>query len=461
MPDFYYTVDDFADYDSTKKLIDKYGANTNDSNGFTPLCFAVLNNVDPLILVLLCTAEDSYSQYDTSSEPSDWKKYTGFGADLNAPCDKGKSPIEYAVMSSNIDAVNILSGKKIVDVVNVKLVGKAKIPVDIIKYDNGMPVRDSDGNLEYEHVNIGINPSDSLYLDKAMMKKMIFDASSLTKPDLLNALIEINNSRVELGILLYDTEIDNTCHATSKYFNDYNYTPLMMATSAQSYGSIDSILSNINQESEKCLAIHEIHDKIMDQDGTDQSAFDIADSICDTGAMNKFNANCSFCISGKSCIDAIAYVDSFITETKNGNTVSYSAESVDNLIIEPVNYCYLNLLHIRNKLVEEIDGETVANASANKLKIINAVSTEVLDYTLLMGWPWWEDVPDPDEEIGTIAFVTDTFAVDPDPSTIETRINNKIVQLNVRQEWEKTYDRSNGYTRQQVPQPPFSLIYKD
>ena len=439
----YIEVSDFDSYESLETLISNLGdVDENDSSGLTPLCFAILNQVDPLYIVLLCTSKNENPVYDSNKV---WPKYTGFGANIDLACDKGKTPLETAIMAGNIDAIKILFGDKCVEVTSYTKTDYGAI-VEEIQYENGWkPIFDEKGNYINVTVKIGIDFESQLQATRYM----VFDASSNPNTEILKSLIDNYSDS------LYSPGYKDG-HATGTYFNNYNYTPLMMATAAQNYDAVETILDHISKDDESnnntTQAIHEKHDKIMDMDNSDQSAYDIAVSLKDNGLLRIFSAY-------------DRYVSTFITTEVISGVTTYTAKLVtgdggdDPNLITDKNYDMLNILYSQEKLVLEIDGITVTNAEYNKNAISNAVYNNELDKNKLDGWPWWNI--DPDEEIGTIAFVTDTFVVDPDPGTIDTRINGKIVQLNVKQEWEKTYDRSNGYTIQQVPQPPFSLIYTE
>lgn len=438
----YIEVSDFDSYESLEALISNLGCvDENDSSGLTPLCFAILNQVDPLYIVLLCTSKNANPISDNNSKA--WPKYTGFGANIELACNKGKSPLETAIMAGNVDAIKILFGNKCVEVTSYTKTNYGAI-VEEIQYESGWkPIFDEKGNYINVTVKIGIDFKSPL----EATPKMVFDASSNPNTEILKVLLLKYNES------LYSPNYEDG-HAIGKFFNDYNYTPLMMATAAQNYDAVETMLSHIRDDepnNNTTQAIYEKHDKIMDMDGSDQSAYDIADSLHDKGLLRIFASYST-------------YVTNFITKEVIAGVTTYTAKLVtgdgdDPDLITDEDYSMLNILYSQEKLVLEIDGITVTNAEYNKDVISNAVYNNVLDRSKLDGWPWWN--MDPDEEIGTIAFVTDTFAVDPDPNTIDTRINGKIVQLNVRQEWEKTYDRSKGYTRQQVPQPPFSLIYTE
>lgn len=438
----YIEVSDFDSYESLETLISNLdGVDKNDDSGLTPLCFAILNQVDPLYIVLLCTSKNKNPISDNNSKS--WPKYTGFGANIELACNKGKAPLEMAIMAGNVDAIKILFGNKCVEVTSYTKTNYGAI-IEEIQYENRWkPIFDEKGNYINVTVKIGIDFLSPLEATKFM----VFDASSNPNTEILKILIDNYSGP------LYSPNYEDG-HAIGKFFNDYNYTPLMMATAAQNYDAVETILSHIRDDepnNNTTQAIYEKHDKIMDMDGSDQSAYNIADSLHDNGLLRIFALYST-------------YVTNFITKEVIAGVTTYTAKLVtgssdDPDLITDEDYDMLNILYNQEKLVLEIDGITVTNAEHNKDAISNAVYNNVLDRSKLDGWPWWN--MDPDEEIGTIAFVTDTFAVDPDPSTIDTRINGKIVQLNVRQEWEKTYDRSKGYTRQQVPQPPFSLIYTE
>lgn len=111
--------------------------NKNDSEGFTPLCFAVTNSVRPDIIVYLVNYKH---------------------ATVGKVCNKGKTPLQMACIAGNSDAVRVLLGdstNKIDDIThepidtNIKVDGEYKTDAA----GNILPVRDENGDIVYRKIN--------------------------------------------------------------------------------------------------------------------------------------------------------------------------------------------------------------------------------------------------------------------------------------------------------------------
>ena len=460
----YIETGDFDSYTSLESLIKSLGGvNSKDANGMSPLCFAILNQVDPIYIVLLCTDKNLHPVSDSNDL---WLKHTGFGADISIMC-KGKSPLQYAIMSCNTTYIRILFGERCVTVDKVNTEGFL-----LIKYKNNMPVFsvDSNGNesFEFETIDVGINRVDNSNCPK-VDDKIIFETASIPNADVLKLILDKYTTKDGERLYAYDRtyeiisgEKDNPSiiMATGKKFNEYNYTPLMMATSAQNYDSIIAILDNVKKDIKEgdifppaYIAINEKHDKIMDDKSTAQSALDIAQSNNDKDCIEIFKSYYNK--------EIYEYASTFITY--NADKEEYTAKDISTI---PKNKLeeYLNILNSLNLLVLKIDGKEVINAIKNKDYICIGVDNNKIDANKLYGWPddWWDGnikQSDIDRELGTIAFMTDTFSVDTDPDTLQVVIDGTLKTLSVKEEWEDTYRVDKGYNRCSVPFPPFSLIY--
>lgn len=460
----YIETSDFDSYTSLESLINSLGGvDSKDASGMSPLCFAILNQVDPIYIVLLCTDKNLYPVSDSNDL---WLKHKGFGAGISVTC-KGKSPLQYAIMSCSTESIKILFGERCVTVDKVNSDGFL-----VVKYKNNMPMfsTDSDGNesLVFETMDVGINRADNSKQPK-VDDAVIFETASNPNADVLKLILDKYTTKDNKPAYAYDrtynitiSEIGKpfTIMATGKKFNEYNYTPLMMSTSAQNYDSIIAILDNVKKDVKKgdiflpaYIAINEKHDKIMDDESTAQSALDIAQSNNDEDCIKIFESYYNK--------EIYEYASTFITY--NADKEEYTAEDILNIPKKKLEE-YLNVLNSLNLLVLEIDGKAVSNAIKNKDYIRIGVENNEIDADKLEGWPkdWWDGNIKPsdiDRELGTIAFMTDTFSVDTDPDTLQVVINGSLKTLSVRGEWEDTNRVDKGYNRCSVPFPPFSLIY--
>lgn len=467
----YIETSDFDSYTSLESLISSLGGvNNKDASGMSPLCFAILNQVDPIYIVLLCTDKNLHPVSDNNEL---WLKHTGFGADISVTC-KGKSPLQYAIMSCNTVSIEILFGERCVTVDKVNSEGFL-----VIKYKDNMPVFvvDSDGNesFEFETIDIGMNRANNSKRPE-VTDKIVFETASSPNADVLKLILDKYTTEDGEPAYAYDSEYDIISGekdnpfiimATGKKFNEYNYTPLMMATSAQNYDSIIAILDNVKKDVKKdvkkgdifspaYIAINEKHSKIMDDDSTAQSAFDIANSNNDTDCIEIFESYYNN--------EMYEYISTFITYNEDKDTYTAKLIEKDSTIPKDRLEEYLNVLNRLNLLELKIDGKDVINAIDNKDYICLGVENNIIDSNKLEGWPedWWGgdiSTSDIDKELGTIAFMTDTFSVDTDPGTLQVVIDGSLQTLSVTDAWADTNRTDKGYNRCSVPFPPFPLIY--
>lgn len=461
----YIETSDFDSYTSLESLINSLGGvDSKDASGMSPLCFAILNQVDPIYIVLLCTDKNLYPVSDSNDL---WLKHTGFGAGISVTC-KGKSPLQYAIMSCSTESIKILFGERCVTVDKVNSDGFL-----VVKYKDNMPMfsTDSNGNesLVFETMDVGINRADNSKQPK-VDDAVIFETASNPNADVLKLILDKYTTEDNKPAYAYDRSYSITISeegkpfiimATGKKFNEYNYTPLMMATSAQNYDSIIAILDNVKKDVKKgdifppaYIAINEKHDKIMDDESTAQSVLDIAQSNNDEDCIKIFESYYNK--------EIYEYASTFITY--NADKEEYTAKLISKTVPSGKIEEYLNILNSLNLLVLEIDGKEVNNAIDNKDYICVGVKNNEIDANKLEGWPenWWDGNIEPsdiDKELGTIAFMTDTFSVDTDPGTLQVVIDGSLKTLSVKGEWEDTNRVDKGYNRCSVPFPPFSLIY--
>jgi len=298
-----YTAKDFESFDSVDLLCDKIeDINKNDDNGYTPLCAAILSNADPLIILYLTRAVLNNSliidssidtnnclpeRYDHFYNSNDEEiKVSSKDASITEVCDKGKSPLQIAIMSGNIPAINILLQNKNYPIyINAERKreydNKEYFYIYYKKYDsNGIPEFEPDEPdtpkylkipLMIEYVNGRPKPT--------VLSSDILSASSNTKSDILIAL-----SSTYTGIWHYvgKTKYDNECNI----FDLYGNTPLIFATKYQCYDSIRFILDRIVESGDDPInAIVYTNKKLGD---TEESALSIALSNNDKGALRIF-----------------------------------------------------------------------------------------------------------------------------------------------------------------------------
>lgn len=299
-----YTAKDFESFDSVDLLCDKIeDINKNDDNGYTPLCAAILSNADPLIILYLtravlnnsliidssidinnCLPERYDHFYNSHGEEI---KINSKDASITEVCDKGKSPLQIAIMSGNISAINILLQNKSYPIYITaerkrEYNDKEYFYIYYKKYDsNGIPEFEPDEPdtpkylkipLMIEYVNGRPKPT--------VFSSDILSASSSTKSDTLVAL-----SSAYTGIWHYvgKTKYDSECNT----FDLYGNTPLIFATKYQCYDSIRFILDRVVESGDDPInAIVYTNKKLGD---IEESALSIALSNNDKGALRIFS----------------------------------------------------------------------------------------------------------------------------------------------------------------------------
>lgn len=222
-----YTRGDFESIESVDAL-DELMLKSNfdyfDSNGLSPLCFAVKNNVDSVLIVYLAGGDFSDSHWD--------KK--GKGATVDKPCKNGKTPLKMAIESGNASAVNILLGGTVkVPYMEEKHYGTTATWVKKPLVKDDVIQLDKNGNFLYEDTDIKI-PAQNLAKANA---KDIFAAASLPSADMLKAIGENYSG---MWALPYSKYNGSKCQV----FDLYGSTPLIAATKMQCYDSIRYILEN-------------------------------------------------------------------------------------------------------------------------------------------------------------------------------------------------------------------------
>lgn len=206
----------------------------------------------------------------------DTSAYKGKAANINKVCDKGKSPIQMAIMSQNAAIVKTLLGTSSYTVPAVYK--KARSPANTNDYyyykpeitNNNYPifiskdtVKFTDGSLSLKNTGISISKND------------ILNAASSKSNDLLKALGDSN-------------AYSGQWYGVNNRFNEYGYTPLMESTKASCYASIRYILSKIEDSENRVIAIEEKSFKLLNDSSTQVSALSIAVNNKDFGAQKIF-----------------------------------------------------------------------------------------------------------------------------------------------------------------------------
>ena len=260
-----FSAEDFASYESIDDLFvknecDNYyirNINQNDADGYTPLCAAILNNADPLMLMYLMDvkAVDEPDDYKGNCLPKQLRKGNTKRAKTTKVCDKGMSPIQIAIMAGNVNAIKSLLGdyKATVIAQEEKKLRSYSYFRDIIKYENYLPVYTTDeyGNVtdKYEYVKIEVttkhdNASDyeQTVIKPTITGRDILNAASMPKADILNAIADTYDSYIPLSARYnywgYSEDIlkDDLGNANS---------PMLLATKAQCYDSVKRIIKGL------------------------------------------------------------------------------------------------------------------------------------------------------------------------------------------------------------------------
>ena len=260
-----FSAEDFASYESIDDLFVKNEAdnyyirniNQNDADGYTPLCAAILNNADPLMLMYLMDvkAVDEPDDYKGNCLPKQLREGNTKRAKTTKVCDKGMSPIQIAIMACNANAIKVLLGdyKATVVAQEEKKLGSYSYFRDIIKYENYLPVYVTDeyGNVtdKYEYVKIEVttkhdkaSDSEQTVIKPTITGRDILNAASMPKADILNAIADTYDSYIHINERYnywgYSEDIlkDDLGHANS---------PMLLAAKAQCYDSVKRIIKGL------------------------------------------------------------------------------------------------------------------------------------------------------------------------------------------------------------------------
>ena len=260
------TADDFKDTASIDALIDQegdklQGVNKNDSNGYTPLCFASLNSIEPKFLLYLVKN----------------------GANTNTVCAKGKTPIQLACMAMNASAVEFLIGLPIeYDYINEY--GNLEQLYDSSAH---LPLfKDADGKNTIKPTDADGNPNEPIY-KKAVSH--IYDedvggeAASVTDKDILEASKLAKEDILKVLLKKYCGD-DTKAFAGIKDKSGNN--PLHLAVLASCYGSVDLFLGN--SEASIPAYANDAAAMINSKNSDDITPFLIALEAGDAGLLEKF-----------------------------------------------------------------------------------------------------------------------------------------------------------------------------
>ena len=260
-----FSAEDFASYESIDDLFvknegDNYyirNINQNDADGYTPLCAAILNNADPLMIMYLMDvkAVDEPDGYNGNCLPKQLREGNTKRAKTTKVCDKGMSPIQIAIMAGNVNAIKALLGdyKATVIAQEEKKLRSYSYFRDIIKYENYLPVYTTDeyGNItdKYEYVKIEVTTKhdkasdhEQTVIKPTITGRDILNAASMPKADILNAIADTYDSYIPLSARYnywgYSEDIlkDDLGNANS---------PMLLATKAQCYDSVKRIIKGL------------------------------------------------------------------------------------------------------------------------------------------------------------------------------------------------------------------------
>ena len=235
--------------------------NKSDTNGYTPLCYAVLNNIDPKYILALLKED----------------------VDLSLKCARGKSPIQYACMSMNIDAIKILLGDN-----NYSIKEQTEYDednIDVISFNIANNINNISVSTTHSFYFLSVEDKNKVYSEEnyygdtysyipaIVSNNDLLDASILPKYEILYALkSSINKDNINI-------------------VDDYGNSLLMLTCTSQCYKSIDTILNLNIKDNNNNIVVPDI--TILNKNG--YWAFSIAENLDDTGIQNKLldhiNAN--------------------------------------------------------------------------------------------------------------------------------------------------------------------------
>lgn len=223
-------------------LLDYKGKDANDKNGYNALCYACGHGVAPEVIAFLVTKDFKLDK-----------------------CSRGKSPAQLACEALATDALKAICGDEI-EFLHKKDSKEAKGFIadrsrkDSISVNSGMYKLTSDDLL----TAAGIAPADKIveYIVENKNRQL---ASEILAPD-----SSVTKSGSIYKYIFNYIEFFNTASSDG-------YTPLMLAVNAQSYGSVDALLSTGSTDIRATTQLKTLEDE--DQ----MNAIQIAESLKDSG----------------------------------------------------------------------------------------------------------------------------------------------------------------------------------
>ena len=214
--------------DSKLKIGDSYNLNTDDAEGFTPLCFAALNGVDSYTIKIL-----RYCLADATKE-----------------CNRGKTPLQFACMSMSKDVVDALTSNNIY----------------VDKYDEDGFLVDYTDTSTGEYITV-VNKAEYKLSNPAVVgNNEILSASMLPSDEMLEILLPH-----------YKFLVDDK--ADLSFTDSSNNTPILLACQSQCYSSVDLLLEYDSNPSTS----------VSFNNNSGKNAYSVALDLGDKGLINKLS----------------------------------------------------------------------------------------------------------------------------------------------------------------------------
>lgn len=246
-------------YDSSIDEVNQISAdniNNNDTNGYTPLCYAVLNNIDQKYILALLRVNN---------------------IDLNLECDHGKTPIQYACLSMNADAIKILLGDNTYSITEQTVNDNDSDMIDVISFNIATTDADNIASVSTTHTAYFSSVDDDHIIyseDNYYSDPYEYTLATVSINDLLAAAVLPKSDILEA---LKSSIDENNINKT----DTYNNSLLMLTCISQCYQSVDTIL-NITDTDDNPI-VPDL--TILNTNG--DWAYSIAENLGDTGIMNK------------------------------------------------------------------------------------------------------------------------------------------------------------------------------
>ena len=371
------TVEDFSTKDKYDDMIAELGSiNGFDSEGFSPLCFAVLNNV-----VTDWMAEEQ-SIKSTISYMCDTSH-----ANPSLKCNKGKTPLQYACLAMNGDATSALLNKG-ASVSDKDILGAAILPKpDCLTaiLNNYTPskllydIKDSEGNNPLHLASMNSCYDSVRELQSKFQSSFV--TATMSENDDQETPYDIASANEDIGLLNIFMGYD----AVAKTLDDlYNFEKTMCDTSSSllmpaitNVALPSNIYGELNKTSYNTIRYKPDGESVTINFPEGTAMLDYVEASL---PLYSSDANISTNLYTK-----------FIT----GSLVTLTAQKIGNgsnefPLVSKKCYNILNLLHSNGKLNLKINNVVVANAADNKSVIESAILSGELDNTKLEDLPWWE-----------------------------------------------------------------------